>query len=344
MYRLLGSARLKDGGRLEIGVVEAPDAEHAEEISSFLGHKGGLWEWHIERAVAGPLDDLETRFYVGKFEGGVVSQIMTVESGGVGILGHVFTEPENRRRGACQAVMEAQMSDFEGRGGQALYLGTGFDSPPYHIYKRNGFRSVYPRQGFMSYFADAHFDKRHFTAREASARHVRWGDWGPLTALTGMLKGDWLRSVLWRIEGPSNFEGGFLELKKRLEDENDSLQARILETADGARVGAASLAPHPVWRGRQMLDVLCHPNFWEQAPALIDALGEGGAVHAYADEASEAKIAALKRAGFKAEARLPRRCRRRLRPDWTPRPDWDGMLDEAAEEDAPLDAIALIRD
>ncbi len=28
MYRILGSARLKDGGRLEIGVVEAPDAEH----------------------------------------------------------------------------------------------------------------------------------------------------------------------------------------------------------------------------------------------------------------------------------------------------------------------------
>ena len=32
MYRLLGSARLKDSGRLEIGVVEAPDAEHADKV------------------------------------------------------------------------------------------------------------------------------------------------------------------------------------------------------------------------------------------------------------------------------------------------------------------------
>ncbi|HAA73566.1 TPA: hypothetical protein DCE37_00380 [Candidatus Latescibacteria bacterium] len=40
----------------------------------------------------------------------------------VGLFGHVFTKPEERRKGAANALME----DFRQRGGKALYLGTGY--------------------------------------------------------------------------------------------------------------------------------------------------------------------------------------------------------------------------
>ena len=82
--------------------VTAPDAPHAEEIKQFLGHKPGNYKWHIERCVAEVLDALETRFYVGKLNGAVITNIMTVEYEGVGILGHVFTLPKQRRKGAAK--------------------------------------------------------------------------------------------------------------------------------------------------------------------------------------------------------------------------------------------------
>ena len=332
MYAPLGTARLKNGSEMQIGVVEAPDAAHAEELSAFLKHKGGVWNWHIDRANAEPLDDLETRFYVGKLEGRVIVNIMTVEADGVGILGHVFTKPERRRLGACQAAMERQMQHFRRRGGRALYLGTGYDSPPYRIYQRNGFRSVAPGLGFMSCFPQPRFAETYFASRPASPRPVRWGDWGPLTALTGLVRADWLRSVLWKMEGPTNFESGFLQLKKQLEEQPEEdypLRARVLETEEGARVGVGTLAPHPLWKNASLLDIFCHPNFWDQAPALIESLKPSGTVHAYADEASAAKAETLKRAGFAPEARLPNRCRRTIRPE---------SLDRSAEDDAITDA------
>src|SRR5947208_2346546 len=43
MYRLLGEARLTTGERLELGVVETPDASWSDRIVPFLLHKGGDW-------------------------------------------------------------------------------------------------------------------------------------------------------------------------------------------------------------------------------------------------------------------------------------------------------------
>ena len=82
MYDKLGTVKLKTEERMEVGVITAPDAPHAEEVKQFLGHKGGNWEWHIQRCVIETLDALETRFYVGKLDGRVITNIMTVEHEG----------------------------------------------------------------------------------------------------------------------------------------------------------------------------------------------------------------------------------------------------------------------
>src|SRR5687767_8468625 len=112
MYTPLGEARLKTGERLTIGVVECPDAEWAGRVAPFLGHKRPETREHIGRALAGPLDGLRTFFYVGCVEGRLITEVMVVGARGVGILGHVFTLPEERRKGAYSALMGEQMRDM----------------------------------------------------------------------------------------------------------------------------------------------------------------------------------------------------------------------------------------
>ena len=67
---------------------------------------------------------LETRFYVGKIRGKIIANIMTTKNRGIGTLGPAFTLPEQRQKGACKSVMGHQATDFQGRDGKALYLGT----------------------------------------------------------------------------------------------------------------------------------------------------------------------------------------------------------------------------
>ena len=159
------------------------------------------------------LDDLETRFYVGKVDGEIIANIMIVEHGHIGILGHVFTTPTQRRKGACKAVMGFQMEDFRQRDGEALYLGTGYNSHPYYIYNSFGFESVFPGSGFMKYRTVEDFDDRYFAGSPVHAKDVVWNDWAKMTALTGIVEGDYLRSIAFGIYGPANFEGGFLGIQ-----------------------------------------------------------------------------------------------------------------------------------
>ena len=140
---------------------------------------------------------------------------MIVEHGHVGILGHVFTTPTQRRKGACKSVMQFQMEDFRQRAGEALYLGTGYNSHPYYIYNSFGFESVFPGSGFMKYRAIEDFDDQYFAESLVHAKDVVWNDWSKMTALTGIVEGDHLRSIAFGIYGPANFEGGSLGSNKR---------------------------------------------------------------------------------------------------------------------------------
>jgi hypothetical protein len=306
MYEKFAETQLKTGETLEVGAIIAPDDAHAEEIKPFLGHKPGAFKWHIERSVVEPLDALETRFYVGKLNGKIVANIMTVEHRGVGILGHVFTTPEQRRKGACTAVMGPQMEDFRRRNGEALYLGTGYNSPPYHIYKSFGFESVYPESGFMRYYTSVDFETRYFASGDVRVKSVEWRDWPKLTALTGLVEGDYLRSIRFSVYGPTNFEGGFLGFKRELESGESYHDAKLLETDSGAIVAIATVTWDNRWRPRTaVLDVFAHPNFWKAASALLNAIKPPDAkIQCYVESGASGKTALLENAGFHCEATL----------------------------------------
>ena len=306
MYDKLGEVVLKTGERMEVGVITAPDIPYAEEVKRFLGHKPGNYKWHIERCVTEVLDALETRFYVGKIEGRVITNIMTVEYEGVGILGHVFTFPEQRRKGACKGVMAYQMEDFRQRAGTALYLGTGYNSHPYYIYHSFGFGSVFPESGFMNYYVNADFEERYFAPTSAYPKSVEWHDWPKVTALSGIVGSDTLRSLAWNVYGPTNMEGGFLSFKHALETEDAYDDAKLLISSGGAIVGWATVIRDGRWHpATAVLDLFFHPNFTDAAPTLLSAMKfRDVKVQCYVDSSAKKKAEVLETAGFTCEGRF----------------------------------------
>ena len=306
MYAKLGEAVLKTDERMEVGVITAPDERHAEEVKQFLGHKGGNWEWHIERCVIESLDALETRFYVGKVDGSIITNIMTVEHQGIGILGHVFTMPKQRRKGACKGVMAYQMEDFRQRNGRALYLGTGYNSHPYYIYHSFGFESVFLESGFMKYYVDEDFEEGYFAPVATQPKSVEWHDWPKVTALSGIVGSEALRSLIWNVYGPTNMEGGFLGFKHDLETADVYEDAKLLITSDGAIVGWATVSRDERWRpASAVLDLFFHPNFADDVPILLSSVAFPDVkVQCYVDSSAKKKAAILEDAGFTCEGQF----------------------------------------
>ena len=140
MRNVMASVTLKSGETMQIEHVLAPDSERESQIRPFLGHKGPHFGGHITASFEGNCDTLETHYYIGLIGDEMVGNIMTVESNGTGILGHVHTLESHRRKGICSHIMTYQMEDFRARNGRVLLLGTGYQRPPYYIYASFGFR------------------------------------------------------------------------------------------------------------------------------------------------------------------------------------------------------------
>lgn len=304
MYCKLSDAKLKTGENLEIGVVIAPDIEHKDGIPKVLNHKGEPWLRHVNRALTGEIKELETRFYIGKIDGNIVGNIMTVEYNRTGILGHVFTVPEQRRKHICSLIMEQQMKDFKSRGG-ILLLGTGYNSPPYWIYHSFGFRSIIEGSGFMRFSTEEDFESKHFRIGEVKSTEVQWKHWPLMNVLTSVYGIETLRSLTFGIYGISNFEGGFLHFMKRLENEN--IKAKLLESEFGAVVGCITLDNDHRWTHKTyVIDIFMHNNFINHYVDLLGSLElPEGKIMCYIDEKSPSeKIDALKQFGFEKEATI----------------------------------------
>ena len=62
---------------------------------------------------------------------------------------------------------------------------------------------------------------------------VEWHDWPKVTALSGIVGWDALRSLAWNVYGPTNLEGGFLGFKHTLETEDAYADAKLLNHLGG---------------------------------------------------------------------------------------------------------------
>jgi GNAT superfamily N-acetyltransferase len=307
VYRSLGEGRLTTGERLDLGVVEAPDLDWAARLTAFLSHKPPDFDYHIEASLAGPLDGLSTRFYVGTVDGQVVTNVMIVGARGFGILGHVFTDPAWRRRGAYRQLMERQMGDVRALGYRAMTLVTGYDSHAYWVYHSFGFRSIEEGSGSMRWLADPTAEL--LAPGPTSAHPTLWDDWAAYEYATLEPVGAdeaLPRSPLLSVRARGHVEGAFPTFQLQVRRWPDA-QSRMLVLESGAVVGWCHVAPAPVVLGDAwLLDLHVLPGFESDLGRLIEGVSwPDGPVAFFADTRREEYLACLRTAGFAETAALP---------------------------------------
>jgi len=304
MYQAAGTVELPSGTTAELGVLDGPMGGDPFRVAELLQHKQQPWHQHIVDALDHPLGELETRFHIAVVEGVAIANVMTIEHRGVGILGHVFTQPEHRRQGLCQHLFDVLLPAFRDRGGRQLTLGTGYDSPPYWIYHRNGFRPLLPESGFMQLRIEPDFEQTWFAPGPSRAVPLAWRHWASLAPLFAEPLGDGL--ACWQIGafGPKNWEGTFLNLFLPTESWT-GVEVRVLETSQGAAVGYAMLHRDRRWPDVKVLDVVGHPNFDDRLGALLAELPLDGRVQCYLPATADARRAAVEAAGLRLEGTFP---------------------------------------
>ncbi len=306
MYTPISASTLRTGETLEIGVVLAPDDDYGPLVRPILAHKSRNEQWHLDEVFAGSVEPLETRFYLGRLDAHPVCNIMVSEHDGIGIVSHVYTVPEYRRKGIARLVMAGQMTDFKDRGGRYLTLSTGYGTHPYYLYHSFGFRSVIPESGHMKYMGTAAFETDHFPGDVARVVPGDWRNWPSLNVLCAQDGPPTVRNVGLGHIGPRMFEGAYIGLMKLAREDSDH-QVRLLVSDRGAVTGYATLVPDTRWRGETcLLDLFVHPAFTAYWGQLLDSfsLPSRRKVQCHVEAGDTMKAAALLDAGFVREATL----------------------------------------
>ena len=309
--------KLKSGETMECVLVEDPDDTIAPAIRSLLGHKGSIWQHHLTGWQEDTIRKLETRFHVGTIDGTPVGNIMTVEYKGLGIMGHVWTSPEHRRKGICDVLMDFHMDEFRRRKGTVLFLGTGYRSAPYEIYGRHGYKPVPGKPGSMwwtpkDWDVEDPFDGLDIyeDVDKADVVDLAWHHWPGMNILAHLPCEQTVRNVSYGVFGISDAEGTFLEMKTGQDVEKPDTQIKVLETPDGHIAGIASLAPDRRWGkagATYIFDVFVHPDGMEQIPELVEEFTWPDAhVLTYIAESDVDVINALAGSGFHPHTHLER--------------------------------------
>ena len=306
MIERLDEVLLKSGERVACEVITGPDLDWAERVEGLLAHKGDPWNWQNSQCLRTETG-IEVFFYVLHREGRPFANVMTAERSGVGIFGHVWTRPEDRRQGAMSSLLGVQMAHFRSRGGRALFLGTGYDSPAYHLYLDQGFRSVEEGSGYMAFYASSRedFEAGYFARGDARIEATGWPHWpGSAALFVGDFPGT-VRCVPLRLLGRRLTEGPLLPLirdqEKRRQEGQPGRSLSIRLSGSSAVVGLSCWDEDPTWPSSAVVDVYCHPGFWDRGKELLLslALPDRERIVAYSDPGCEQKEDLLQVCGFR---------------------------------------------
>lgn len=307
------SFNLKNGETLTCRIVDDPDDTDATRIVSLLVHKGGHWQRHFDEWLDSNIKRLTTRFYIGTIGDDIVGNIMVISFRGLGLMGHVYTSPDHRRKGICDVLMDFHMDDFRDHNGTALFLNTGFESPPYQIYERHGYLPVPGRPGSM-WWSPKHTEIDELWAGiysdpGESVSSLSWQHWPSMNAFFHLPTEQIVRNVTYGRYGISEAEWPFLAVKNDI-TEDRTVQARVIETGDGHMSGLATLAPERRWGAlntTSVFDLFVHPDAADMAPKLIEAFDwPDNHVLAYAAETDELTIDLLSEADFHPHSHIER--------------------------------------
>lgn len=311
MYRELEAITLPSGEVVPAAVITGPDPDWADRIEPMLSHKGEPWTWQ-NRALLRESIGLEARFFILHRAGKPFANIMLAERHGVALLGHVWTEPADRGGGASSHLMRLLLDDFRRRSGRAIFLGTDFDSTPWHFYQRRGFVSVYPGSGYMGWWATGReaFEQSWIETGEAVVEPLGWEHWAAAAPLLLDGGGGVVRIAATGLFGPGSSEASLLPLLRdqacRREQQAPPSAFVLRAQRSNAVLGIAASTRHPLWPGFQLIDLFCHTRWWHRAADLLAHLpGQPAAGAAYTDSSQPEKERALKAAGFAEAALLP---------------------------------------
>ncbi|HTL52807.1 MAG TPA: GNAT family N-acetyltransferase [Planctomycetota bacterium] len=311
MHKDLGTVTLKTGETMQVMRVRVPDETYGPQIRQLLGHKGEIWLWQVDAGLNTDLP-IDHFYYLLLKNGKAISNVTVVEHRGIGTYGHVWTVPEERRKGAADALMERIMADFHKREVRMMTLGTGFDSHPYRLYQKHEFKGTEDLNGTMIYYgsSEAEFWKKALRGlkNNLEVRPFDWTGFPSATALFCLPGPGRMRSAMNETFGPSTPEGPLLQtLKDTLGRPNGPRFAKVLmHKKTAVSIGYAQLTPDPrFYNQTHVLDLWSLPSTWKLALQLIEAMPLAGKkVHVYVDAESVPKMKLVRKAGFKREARL----------------------------------------
>ncbi len=158
------------------------DRTRQAELLAFLEHKGSPWIEDIRRRVTGHLKDSGDHFLVLRHDDRLVAHAWCCASPRapeIGLLGHVYTEPDYRKQGFARRLLASLLKDFGARGGRVMQL---FTSTPYTL-------DFYRELGFLERF-DAPVDhERDWYMRSGSHADEQWltESWSSLEHATSPL-------------------------------------------------------------------------------------------------------------------------------------------------------------
>lgn len=310
MYRKINDIQLRTGESVELGVVTAPDMEWGRKLCHLLGSKEARWLWQVDQILGNPACGVEGYFYVLLKNGRPFSNIATAETHGIGIFGHVFTTPEERKKGAADILHNYQMEDFKARGGRALYLGTTYNSPAYRLYQKYGFVGSEPQGGAMYYFTHGQetFEAEVFQPAAVTLESFAYKHWPSLSALAMKKHPTMLRILGMDITEALSSEAGSLPFLMAMHENNRSFDAQLaISNVSHVPVAIACRRLEPSFGSQvDLLDVFAAQGHEKHIPLLVESLklDQNRKAICYADAAWPAKIEALKRAGFRLDVTL----------------------------------------
>lgn len=111
-------------------------------LEALLAHKGQPWLADMEARLVRGVPGAQDAFAAIPSGGQFLASACIIKSGALGILGHVFTRPEHRRRGHARNVLQAVLSWFDMIGGRWLYLAATAELDE-ALYRKFGFEPLH---------------------------------------------------------------------------------------------------------------------------------------------------------------------------------------------------------
>ena len=320
MIETLGTVLLRSGESLAVKLLVPPEEGHAERLAHFLEHKGDMSRRSILQRLRGKYAaSCGDRYFFGEIDGKIAGQLWYgyANSGtGIANFGHVYTEPEHRRKGIARELMKFFLEDFHAGPARIALCGTG---TPWvaRIYFHFGFQPVVEGADRGALILIKEGCGEDFRAVEAEyflpgqALAVRTGDVSQRHDI------DKLLSAALMVRNMSSRRVAMASLVRSYED-------AIFRVEDGQGLVTVATTPGNHTMGwafilntgsrletnTRIFDYEIHPNYADAARQFIEgslALAEDAGVaqvYAYIPGCEPGKLKVLTESGFREAARL----------------------------------------